>query len=124
MKKQFASILIFALAGLILAAGIWQLSLYIPPQLKMLDEALDSGATATQVSDYYWQQFMPQVLSYAISAFGFASALFAAGVICLKLTKPRKAPPSQAAAPTPEEIEDMDDLFEDFELVDDGKETD
>ncbi|MCL2826657.1 MAG: hypothetical protein FWD72_04550 [Eggerthellaceae bacterium] len=83
--KKVASIVFFVLAGIVLVLGIIQLVLFIPPQLSMLASATSQGATQQQVSDYFQQTFLPQVISYAITTLGFASAI-AAGATMLLLS--------------------------------------
>ena len=85
MKKNLTSVIIFILSGIILALGIWQLILYIPPQLEMLDNAVLQGATSEQTSDYYWHDFIPQVLTYVITTLGFTAVLLTAGMLHLRL---------------------------------------
>ncbi|ABX41994.1 hypothetical protein [Lachnoclostridium phytofermentans] len=126
MKKNAITIIILGLSGIILALGIWQLVLYIPAQLDMLADATTQGATAEQISEYYWQQFMPQVLSYVITTLGFASVLFAAGMLYRKHGASTIAVSSPQIGEIPpkaiEVFNNPDDFFEEFEIVTDEQE--
>lgn len=122
MKKNLTSVMIFILSAIILALGIWQLILYIPPQLEMLDNAVTQGATAEQTSDYYWHEFIPQVLTYAITFLGFAAVLFTAGMLHLRLAANQPSDPRRNMSwpfqPHASANDELDDLFEEFEVID------
>ena len=121
MKKNAIPITILGLSGIILVLGIWQLVLYIPPQLDMLADATTQGATAEQISDYFWQELMPQVLSYVITFLGFASVLFAAGMLYRKHGTSNIAmdsTPSQNINSKAIGVNsNLDDFFEEFDIV-------
>ncbi|MFD1267181.1 hypothetical protein [Paenibacillus motobuensis] len=120
MKKNLTSVIIFILSGIILALGIWQLILYIPPQLEMLDNAVLQGATSEQTSDYYWHDFIPQVLTYVITTLGFTAVLLTAGMLHLRLAAKQPSDnryitrPFQSKASAEDEL---DDFFDGFEVV-------
>lgn len=121
MKKNLTSVTIFILSGIILALGISQLILYIPPQLEMLDNAVTQGATAEQTSDYYWHEFIPQVLTYAITFLGFATVLFIAGMLHLRLAAYQPSNHRNMARPYQSNAladDELDDFFEEFEVID------
>jgi hypothetical protein len=121
-KPQIISIIIFFISAIILALGIAQLILYIPPQLEMLRDAELQGATAEQVSDYVWQQFLPQIIAYAISSLGMAATLYASGMIYLKLTNVKiksSIGMGNQKNPTSRQSSEDDDFFDDFEIVED-----
>lgn len=86
-KKHPIPIILFILAAIIVILGIVQLALYISPQLTMLEEAAAQGATAEQISEYYWQQLIPQIVTYIITSLGIAALLFSSGVIYQKLSQ-------------------------------------
>jgi len=121
MKKKAIPIIILGLSGIILILGILQLVLYIPSQLDMLADATTQGVTAEQISDYYWQQFMPQVLSYVITILGFASVLFAIGMLYLKHGSSTIAMNSsqsqEITSKAMEVVNNPDDFFEEFDIV-------
>jgi hypothetical protein len=120
VKKNLISILIFVLSGIIIALGIWQLILYIPPQLEMLDNAVTQGATSEQTSDYYWHEFLPQVLTYVINFLGFAAVLFTAGMLYVKLAVKQPSYNHNMAKPIQSKDsadEELDDFFDEFEAV-------
>ncbi|MCL2322530.1 MAG: hypothetical protein FWC47_10580 [Oscillospiraceae bacterium] len=83
-KKSFISYIIFTLAVIILVLGIIQLIIYIPPQIDMINSARTQGTTDQDISDYIWQQLVPQIISYVITFLGFASILLASGMILLR----------------------------------------
>lgn len=121
MRKNLASIIIFVLSGIILALGIWQLSLYIPPQLDMLDNAVAQGAALEQTTEYYWHEFMPQVLTYVITFLGFAAVLFTVGILHLRLAANQPYNNRNMTRPFPSKASDddeLDDFFDEFEVVD------
>jgi hypothetical protein len=120
-KKNAIPIIILGLSGIILILGIWQLVLYIPPQLEMLADATTQGATAEQISDYFWQDLMPQVLNYVITILGFVSVLFAAGMLYRKHGTSKitmNSTPNQNINSKAIEVNsNLDDLFEEFDIV-------
>ena len=96
-QKKSVAILLFVLAGLIVLLGIIQLALFMPPQLTMLNDANAQGVDPQQVSGYFWQQLMPQILLYVIVTIGFAGTLVGGGLISLQLgRKPSPDVPEQA----------------------------
>lgn len=132
-KKQIISIILFILAAIIAILGIVQLALYIPSQLTMVKEAAEQGATTEIISEYYLQQFIPQIITYVIAAFGVAALLFAAGVIYQKLSLVLNSPfnfgdkikvtEPEVITKAKEETEEIsDDFFEDFETTEPEKE--
>lgn len=121
-KPQIIPIIIFCISAIILMLGIAQLILYIPLQIEMLKDAELQGATAEQVSDYVWQQFLPQIIAYVISPLGMAAILYASGMIYLKLTNVKIKssigmgnPKNSASSQSSED----DEFFDDFEIVED-----
>ncbi|NWL88417.1 MULTISPECIES: hypothetical protein [unclassified Paenibacillus] len=122
MKKTLTSVMIFGLSGIILALGVWQLILYIPPQLEMLDNAALQGATAEQTSDYYWHDFIPQVLAYVITIVGFTAVLLTAGMLHLRLAANQPSDPRRNMSwpfqPKASADDELDEFFDGFEVVD------
>lgn len=123
-KKQIIPTILFILAAIIAILGILQLALYISPQLTMVKEAAAQGATTEQISEYYWQQLIPQIITYLITSLGIAALLFSSGVIYRKLTEllnPAIASVSEDLI-TPEALDCKnkggisDDFFDDFEI--------
>ncbi|NIK77044.1 cytochrome oxidase assembly protein ShyY1 [Paenibacillus castaneae] len=123
MKKNVVPITIFALSVLILGMGIWQLVLYIPAQLDMLDQAELQGTTDEQISDYYRQQFLPQVLTYIITSFGIAAILFAIGMLFVKNDTKKVANQymKRKGYSNQSDDDELDDFFEEFEAVKDER---
>ncbi|WP_195574918.1 hypothetical protein [Paenibacillus sp. 1001270B_150601_E10] len=120
MKKNLTSIIIFMLSGIILALGIWQLILYIPPQLEMLDNAVTQGATLEQTTDYYWHEIIPQVLTYIITFLGFTAVLFTVGMLHFRLAANQPTDNRNMARLFPSKASDDDELndfFDEFEVV-------
>jgi len=128
VKKNLISIMIFVLSGIILALGIWQLILYIPPQLEMLDNAATQGATLEQTTDYFWHEFMPQVLTNVITFLGFAAVLFTTGMLHLRFVSNQPSDPrhnmSWPFQPKASADDELDDFFDGFgfEVVDTDQE--
>ena len=130
--KKVITIAIFALAAMILILGITQVSLFLSPQLTMLSEARTEGATEQQISDYYWQQLMPQALLYIFTFLGLSGILAACGATYMALQrnaadaeelKGLLATLQTKTAPVvaDESKSDEHDFFEDFETVEDPK---
>ncbi|WP_040192495.1 hypothetical protein [Clostridium culturomicium] len=123
-KKHPIPIILFILAAIIVILGIVQLALYISPQLTMLEEAAAQGATAEQISEYYWQQLIPQIVTYIITSLGIAALLFSSGVIYQKLSQllnsafnffsERLLPKDEIITENKKEI--SDDFFNEFEI--------
>lgn len=123
-KKHPIPIILFILAAIIVILGIVQLALYISPQLTMLEEAAAQGATAEQISEYYWQQLIPQIVTYIITFLGIAALLFSSGVIYQKLSQllnsafnffsERLLPKDEIITENKKEI--SDDFFNEFEI--------
>ena len=86
-QKQLIPIILFVLAGIIFILGIVQLALYIPQEINMVKDAVLQGATSEQISEYYLQQFIPQIITFVITSLGIASLLFASGCIYKKLSQ-------------------------------------
>ncbi|MDR2721550.1 MAG: hypothetical protein LBB35_01610, partial [Coriobacteriaceae bacterium] len=85
-KKTF-SIIIFILAGIVLAIGITQIALLLGPYITMLSEARTlQGATNAQINEYILQQLLPQVLTYVVVSFGATAILVACGLISLQIS--------------------------------------
>lgn len=121
MKKNLTSVIIFVLSGIILALGIWQLILYVPPQLEMLDNAALQGATSEQTSDYYWHDFIPQVLTYVITILGFTAVLLTAGILHFRLAANQPSDNRNMVRPFQSKTsaeDELDDFFNGFEVVD------
>lgn len=121
-KKNLVSVVAFVFAGMILLLAILQLVLYIPAQLQMLDDATLQGATEEQITGYFWQQFMPQVLSYVITAVGFIGVLSVIGTRYLRRDDASRTAMSgsqseQIYPKVPEPDADLDDFLEAFEVT-------
>lgn len=124
MRKHLIPIIIFALSVLIVALGIGQLVLYIPPQLDMLGQATLQGAPHEQVSDYYWQQFLPQVFTYVINALGIGGILFAIGMLYVKRDTKKTTNNSfisRQSNSSHADDNELDDFFEEFEALEDER---
>lgn len=123
-KKHPIPIILFILAAIIVILGIVQLALYISPQLTMLEEAAAQGATSEQISEYYWQQLIPQIVTYVITSLGIAALLFSSGVIYQELSQllnsafnsvsERLLPKDEIITENKKEI--SDDFFNEFEI--------
>lgn len=79
--KKTVPVIIFTLAAVVLLIGIVQLILVIPPQINMLNNAWIQGSSNTDISNYIWQQLIPQIFSYVITSFGITFVLIACGLI-------------------------------------------
>ena len=123
MKKKLFSYIIFSLAGLILILGIIHLIMYISPQLEMINTArLEGTTTEENISNYFWKELVPQVISYIIIFVGFVSVLLASGMICIKLGQIKSCVPvveKEREKNININKEDLDDeeFFEDFDEV-------
>lgn len=123
-KKYPIPIILFILAAIIVILGIVQLALYISPQLTMLEEAAAQGATSEQISEYYWQQLIPQIVTYVITSLGIAALLFSSGAIYQELSQllnsafnsvsERLLPKDEIITENKKEI--SDDFFNEFEI--------
>lgn len=123
-KKHPIPIILFILAAIIVIWGIVQLALYISPQLTMLEEAAAQGATSEQISEYYWQQLIPQIVTYVITSLGIAALLFSSGAIYQELSQllnsafnsvsERLLPKDEIITENKKEI--SDDFFNEFEI--------
>lgn len=123
-KKHPIPIILFILAAIIVILGIVQLALYISPQLTMLEEAAAQGATSEQISEYYWQQLIPQIVTYVITSLGIAALLFSSGAIYQELSQllnsafnsvsERLLPKDEIITENKKEI--SDDFFNEFEI--------
>ena len=127
-KKRFASVLLLTLAGLVLLMGIWQLLLFVPPQMEMLADAASQGATDEQISDYCWQQLLPDLLGYLMTALSLPGVLFAAGVLLWRTGAGRAPVEEVFSAPPPHpgradvwDSQGTDNFFEDFEALDEDE---
>ncbi|MDU4890335.1 MAG: hypothetical protein E6344_11050 [Clostridium sp.] len=123
-KKHPIPIILFILAAIIVILGIVQLALYISPQLTMLEEAAAQGATSEQISEYYWQQLISQIVTYVITSLGIAALLFSSGAIYQELSQllnsafnsvsERLLPKDEIITENKKEI--SDDFFNEFEI--------
>ncbi len=84
-KKSAIPGVLYVLSGIVLILGIVQLALYMRPQLTLISDAAAQGATPEQISEYYWQQFMPQLLYYITIYVGITAVLFACGAVYAKV---------------------------------------
>lgn len=126
MKKRIVPIIIFAFSILIFAIGIWQLVLFIPPQLDMLDQATLQGAAEEEISDYYRQQFLPQVLTYVITSIGMAAILSSIGMLYIKLNSKKATNEQykyQQVQSNHSDEDELDNFFEEFEVVGDERKS-
>ncbi|MDR2735943.1 MAG: hypothetical protein LBB49_00065 [Gracilibacteraceae bacterium] len=89
MNKTAISVIIFALAGIILILGIVQMWFYLDWISDSMAQWRGSGASEEEVSAAIKQQVAPEVLSKIISFLGFVSLLVAAGLIALGLNQPK-----------------------------------
>lgn len=90
----------------------------------MLEEAAAQGATSEQISEYYWQQLIPQIVTYVITSLGIAALLFSSGVIYQELSQllnsafnsvsERLLPKDEIITENKKEI--SDDFFNEFEI--------
>lgn len=123
-QKQLIPIILFVLAAIIAILGIVQLALYIPQEINMVKEAALQGATSEQISEYYLQQFIPQIITYVITSFGIASLLFASGSIYRRLSQTLNCSSNSKIdrdinkqdLVIEESKEISDDFFEDFQV--------
>jgi len=132
MKKSiFVPVIIFALAGIMLTLGIVQLSMYISPQIEMINTAVkDAEANPMvdeeqmkdlqqQISDFVSQTMVPQILQYVIVFLGFVFVLAVAGMRSVQKTVCTCTCCAPAAGQDQDSSDDAadqeDELFDDFD---------
>ena len=132
-NKKIIPNVIFILAAAMLVFGVIAICLYMPSQLKMLSEAREQGASEEQISNYFMQQFLPQMMQYVIIILGFLFTLFSAGLITKGLWSEKNAETDVFDIDTPydENVFDLDELdnnedeiFDDIGAVENGEDTD
>ena len=132
MNRKVASIIVFVLAAIILALGIYQTSYYLSVQNAYVSEyrndAKSEGADAAYLADlekqlqsYLKQQVYPQAFEYIIQ-FLFYASLLAAVALLLASERAGKKPAGLFLTEGEDEDrfsdddeDDLDDLFEEPE---------
>lgn len=121
-QKRF-KLSLWIVSGLILLIGIIQIFSFLPGQLEAMKQAAAQGVAAQQISNFFWQQVIPQLLSYVMSTVAFIGILFSIGMlyekvdymVTQKVTTQKQLP----YASQQQQENDMDTLFDDFEIVED-----
>lgn len=121
-QKRF-KLSLWIVSGLILLIGIIQIFSFLPGQLEAMKQAAAQGVAAQQISNFFWQQVIPQLLSYVMSTVAFIGILFSIGMlyekvdylVTQKITTQKQLP----YASQQQQENDMDTLFDDFEIVED-----
>lgn len=113
-RKGF-KLALWIISGVILLLGLIQIISFLPGPLEAMRQAQAQGVTQTQISKFFWQQVVPQLLSYAISVIGPISILFFVGALYEKAEPP--VPQKQLPSPSPQQEKDMDDFLDEFEVV-------
>lgn len=115
-QKHFKWVL-WIVSGLILLIGIIQIFSFMPGQLEAMKQAAEQGVAAQQISKFFWQQVIPQLLSYVMCTVAFTGILLSIGVIYEKINCPAIIKVNNQKEQSEEN--DMDTLFDDFEIVED-----
>lgn len=121
-QKRF-KLSLWIVSGLILLIGIIQIFSFLPGQLEAMKQAAAQGVATQQISNFFWQQVIPQLLSYVMSTVAFIGILFSIGMlyekvdymVTQKVTTQKQLP----YASQQQQENDMDTLFDDFEIVED-----
>lgn len=119
-QKRF-KLSLWIVSGLILLIGIIQIFSFLPGQLEAMKQAAAQGVATQQISNFFWQQVIPQLLSYVMSTVAFIGILFSIGMlyekvdymVTQKVTTQKQLP----YASQQQQENDMDTLFDDFEIV-------
>lgn len=123
-RKRF-KLAFWMVAGVVLLLGIVQCVSFLPGQLETMKQAEAQGVAAQQISDFFWQRVIPQLLSYVMTTVAFTGILFFMGVLYEKLDSMVVQNPNylrQLPYGLQEQgDQDMDHLFDEFELVDEEK---
>lgn len=121
-QKRF-KLSLWIVSGLILLIGIIQIFSFLPGQLEAMKQAAAQGVATQQISNFFWQQVIPQLLSYVMSTVAFIGILFSIGMlyekvdymVTQKVTTQKQLP----YASQQQQENDRDTLFDDFEIVED-----
>lgn len=121
-QKRF-KLSLWIVSGLILLIGIIQIFSFLPGQLEAMKQAAAQGVATQQISNFFWQQVIPQLLSHVMSTVAFIGILFSIGMlyekvdymVTQKVTTQKQLP----YASQQQQENDMDTLFDDFEIVED-----
>ena len=99
--------------------GIIQIFSFLPGQLETMQQAEAQGIAAQQISKFFWQQVIPQLLSYVMSTVAFIGVLLFIGMLYEKLDMTIQKTDVQKQLPytLQERKEDFDTLFDEFEIV-------
>ena len=130
-NKKTIAIIIFSLTALIFILGAIQLFMFIPSQLKLVSSAradaiAQQGSVPAeleeQISTFFKEQFVPQVIAYLIPFLGFVSVLISLGLISIGLMKKEEVISendgmAQLNHYTSNNESDDDDLFDGFDVV-------
>jgi len=122
MKKNLVSIILFAIAAVILCLGIWQGVLSTKMWMRQIEDYLAQGAPQELVNEYiYWGQYVPDLLRQIITVLGLCAVLTALGLLLFERTAAQQAVccgPAACDCPHPADADDdIDELFEDLEAV-------
>ena len=117
-QKRF-KLALWIVSGLILLMGIIQIFSFLPGQLETMQQAEAQGIAAQQISKFFWQQVIPQLLSYVMSTVAFIDVLLFIGMLYEKLDMIIQKTDVQKQLPytLQERKEDFDTLFDEFEIV-------
>lgn len=121
-QKRF-KLSLWIVSGLILLIGIIQIFSFLPGQLEAMKQAAAQGVATQQISNFFWQQVIPQLLSYVMSTVAFIGILFSISMlyekvdsmVTQKVTTQKQLP----YASQQQQENDRDTLFDDFEIVED-----
>ena len=117
-QKRF-KLALWIVSGLILLMGIIQIFSFLPGQLETMQQAEAQGISAQQISKFFWQQVIPQLLSYVMSTVAFIGVLLFIGMLYEKFDMIIQKTDVQKQLPytLQERKEDFDTLFDEFEIV-------
>lgn len=121
-QKRF-KLSLWIVSGLILLIGIIQIFSFLPGQLEAMKQAATQGVAGQQISNFFWQQVIPQLLSYVMSTVAFIGILFSISMLYEKVdylvTQKITTQKQLSYASQQQQENDMDTLFDDFEIVED-----
>ena len=121
-QKRF-KLALWIVSGFIFLIGIIQVFSFLPGQLEAMKQAEAQGVAVQQISNFFWQQVVPQLLSYVMSTVAFIGILFSIGMLYEKIdciaTQTETSQKQLPYASQHQQENDMDTFFDDFEIVED-----
>lgn len=120
LKQKSFELILRIVLGLIVLIGIIQIFSFLTGQFEAMNQATEQGVASQQISKYFWQQVMPQLLSYVMSMVAFIGILLSIDVINKKIdymTNQKISTQKHLSYDSLKQENDDDSLFDDFEIV-------